>query len=209
MLNHQKMYVTEDQAIKLVEDFSKKASDEYLEKFEFLSRLLQDDDWSFIIKAHSLIESLVTELIINKIDEKLRNIVERMPLQGDTVSKVNIAKTYDLIPKEQRIFLKKISEIRNKVVHKYENINFTFDNYFSQLDDNSKKNWKKTIIWAEMDEGIVKQINELFPKSPKAAIWLSLSCFVNVSLINISLSKGINALNEESKKTTIELLKDI
>jgi hypothetical protein len=105
------MYVTPEQAEKLVKDFTERASAEYKEKFDFLCKLLQDDDWSFVIKAHSLIESLVTELIISRTDDNLKEIIERIPLHGEIVSKINISKKYELIPSEQRLFLKKISEI--------------------------------------------------------------------------------------------------
>ncbi|WNH10861.1 hypothetical protein [Thalassobellus suaedae] len=204
------MYVTPEQSEKIHEDLLKNINQDYSEKFEFLKKLLTDDDWSFIIKSHSLIESLVTELIVNKIDEnKLKAVIERIPLHGEIVSKISISKTYELIPSDQIKFLKNISEIRNNIVHKFENLNFTFETYLSNLDKNQKKNWKNSLIWKGMNDQIKNRIEQEVFQSPKIAIWLSISSFVNYSLLQINTLKGNKRIDLEAMETTKRILKDI
>jgi hypothetical protein len=60
-----------------------------------------------------------------------------------------------------------------------------------------------------MDEGIIKQIDSLFSKSPKVAIWLTLSSFVNKCLIEINLLKGKTSIEKESNITTKKLLQNL
>jgi len=204
------MYVTPEQAEKINEESLEEINKDYSEKLDFLKKLLTDDDWSFIIKSHSLIESLVTELIINKIDEKkLKRVIERIPLHGEIVSKISISKTYELIPADQIKFLKNISEIRNNIVHKFENINFTFEKYLSNLDKNQKKNWKNSLVWKGMNEQFKEKIKQVAFQSPKTAIWLTISNFVNYALLEINNLKGGKKINIEAAKTTKRILKDI
>ena len=204
------MYVTHEQAKKLINDFGELLVIEYEEKLRFLTNLLEDDDWSFIIKSHSLIESLTTELIIARINQEiLKPVIERMPLHGEIVSKINVAKSFDLIPNQQRKFVQKISEIRNNIVHKFENINFTLDEYVSGLDKNQKKNWRKTLIWEKMDNGIKQGIEKTIFETPKVALWLALSTFVNDSVQKTTLFKGYETINSESEKTVVQLIKDL
>jgi len=204
------MYVTPEQAEKINEESLEEINKDYSEKLDFLKKLLTDDDWSFIIKSHSLIESLVTELIINKIDEKkLKRVIERIPLHGEIVSKISISKTYELIPADQIKFLKNISEIRNNIVHKFENLDFTFEKYLSNLDKNQKKNWKNSLVWNGMNEQIKEKIKQVAFQSPKTAIWFTISNFVNYALLEINILKGDKKINIEATKTTKRILKDI
>jgi uncharacterized protein with HEPN domain len=204
------MYVTPEQSERIHEDLLKNINQDYSENFEFLKKLLTDDDWSFIVKSHSLIESLVTELIVAKIDEnKLKAVIERIPLHGEIVSKISISKTYELIPSDQIKFIKNISEIRNNIVHKFENLNFTFETYLSNLDKNQKKNWKNSLIWEGMNDQIKNRIEQEVFQTPKIAIWLAISSFVNYSLLQINTLKGNKRIDLETMETTKRILKDI
>ncbi|TPD73750.1 hypothetical protein [Flavobacterium microcysteis] len=202
------MYLTPEQSKNLIKVFFESVENDYLEKFNFLTKLLQDDDWSFVIKSHSLIESLVTELIVNKIDTDLKKVVERMPLHGE-ISKISIAKTYNLIPSEQIKFLIKLSEIRNNIVHKYENINFTFETYLSTLDKNQIKNWKEMLLWEGMETPVKEILKTKIDKSPKEAVWIVLTKFVNHAIVETNLLKGSKIIQNEADKTTVELLKGL
>ena len=204
------MYITPEQAEKIHKDLTENVIKDYSEKLEFLKDLLTDDDWSFIIKSHSLIESLVTELIVTKIDEnKLKSVIERIPLHDGIVSKISISKTYNLIPSDQIKFLKKISEIRNNIVHKFENLNFTFETYLSNLDKNQKKSWKNSLVWNGMNDEFKKNIEKIAFVLPKTAVWLSISAFVNFSLLEINNLKGDKKIDIEAMKTTRKILKEL
>ncbi|OCB73170.1 hypothetical protein B0A79_15380 [Flavobacterium piscis] len=201
------MYLTIEQSKKLFEEFFENIKIDYTEKFEFLSKLIEGDDWSFVIKSHALIESLVTELIVAKISEiELKKVIERMPLHGETVSKVSILKIYQLVTPEEIKFICKLSEIRNSIVHKYENIDFTFERYVSTLNTENKKNWKKLLTNENIDRD---KMEKLILEQPMMAVWFNLFYFIIHSLSTINEIKNIKRLHDEAEITTKEFLKII
>ncbi len=204
------MYLKPEEAKKLIIELTYSVSQEFEEKYEFMLKLLKDDDWSFVIKSHSLIESLVTELIIAKIDESsLKNLIERIPLHGEPISKISIVKIYDLIPSEQLKFIKKLSEIRNSIVHKYENLSFTFEAYLTELDKNNNRNWKNILLWESQNPKQKKLINKTAYDKPKVAVWMVLGKFVGSSLEKIHSIKGSKRIDEQSMQATIKILNEL
>lgn len=203
------MFITKDQSIDILTDVTKIISEELLEKHDFLTKLLLDDDWSFVIKSHSLIESLATELIINTIDEKeLKKIIERMPLHGNDVSKMKIITTYNILTKEEKDFITNLTQIRNSIVHKYENINFSFEIYLKGLDKNQKRKWRDNHTWDSMSEEVKVIINKTIYLNPKIAVWLTLSILVSNSLLKISTIKSKKITNETSEKNSKIIVED-
>lgn len=204
------MYISKDQALKLLDSSSQSLEKDYNEKLNFLAKLLDDDDWSFVIKSHSLIESLVTEIIIEKLNEPiLKSFIERLPLHGDEISKIRIIKTYDLLSKGQITFIAKLSIIRNNIVHKFENLSFTFDNYQRDLNKDNLKNWKNALLESNSNKELQNKLSELVDKDPKIAVWLTLSSFINYSLSLIHQLKINKQIEAESNLTTQSLLKDL
>jgi len=55
---------------------------------DFYNNLLKEDDWSFVIKLHSLIEASVTHLLTETLDIALKDYVT------DFINKENIEKNF-------------------------------------------------------------------------------------------------------------------
>lgn len=204
------MFLTKDQIHTVLNEGYENIKNEALEKTEFLLKLLLDDDWSFVVKSHSLIESLVTELIINEIDEvKLKKLIERMPLHNETVSKMEIVKIYNILSKEERDFIINLTEIRNKIVHKYENINFSFETYINELTDkNKRKRWREIHLWESMNKETKDDIEKKIYTNPKIAIWLALLTFVYNSLEKITVTKSGKITKEIATKNSKIIVDD-
>lgn len=204
------MFLTKDQILTVLKEINENIVKESLEKYDFLVKLLLDDDWSFVIKSHSLIESVITELIINKIDEvELKKVIERMPLHDKNVSKMEIIGIYNILPKEERDFIINLTEIRNKIVHKYENINFSFDTYVKELSDpNKRKRWRKIHLWEGMSNETKNEIEKNIYTNPKIAIWIALTTFVSNSLLNITLIKSSKITNEIAIRNSKIIVED-
>lgn len=203
------MSITKEQSIDILSDVTKIISEELLEKHDFLTKLLLDDDWSFVIKSHSLIESLATELIINTIDQiELKKIIERMPLHGNDVSKMKIITTYNILTKKEIDFIINLTQIRNNIVHKYENINFSFETHTQGFDKNQKKKWRDNHTWDNMSEEARVIINKTVYLNPKIAVWLTLSILVSNSLLKISTLKSKKIANETSEKNSKIIVED-
>jgi hypothetical protein len=203
------MYLYKEQIQELMKEFADITISEIEQKNEFLFALLEDTDWSMIIKSHALIESLVTDLLLSKTEEpKLRALIERLPLSDEQIGKIKVAKDYGLLSSSERTFIKKLSELRNNLVHKFENVDFNFLDYISTLDINQKKSWQKAFTWYEQEHNVKKSWVEATIINPKKAIWLSIYMFVSLTIVKISEIKGHTKINTESKKTMRQLLSD-
>ncbi len=203
------MYLYREQAKDLLKEVTDVAISDLEQKNEFMFSLLEGDDWSMIIKSHALVESLVTELIVSITEEPvLKSTIERLPLSDEQIGKIKIAKDYELLTSSQRTFIKKISELRNNLVHKFENIDFNLSEYITTLDKNQKKSWQKIFTWYEKDKEKNDSWSEATLNNPKLAIWLSIYMFVSLTVVKINELKGLSKIRVASLETANELLNE-
>ena len=175
---------------------------------EFLLDLLKDNDWSMIIKSHALIESLITELIISKTEEeKIKPLIERLPLSDEQIGKLKIIKDYELLSKEQISFIKRFSSLRNNLVHNFENIDFDLKHYVSSMDKNQKSAWGKAITWFTTDEDhqywITGSIN-----SPKITLWMSILMLASSVFLDSEELKIGSKIQTLAKETTDKIIQN-
>jgi hypothetical protein len=119
-------------------------SDQALEEYEkslglpagFIKGLEDEgDDWSFTIKAHALIETGLTELIIHCIGKPaLDEMLARLPITGQ-FSKLAIIRALKPIADdgETEAFTGVLGGIRNRLVHNIKRIDFSLNNHFQEL----------------------------------------------------------------------------
>lgn len=114
----------------------------------FLEQLETQDDWSFVIKSHALIEAAVTNMIVEKLGESgLLEFVQRLPLSDNRTGKVTVAMKLELLEAGHRKFIKWFSELRNSLVHNFDSLNFTFPSHIDSLTSDERKKWRETIFW--------------------------------------------------------------
>jgi hypothetical protein len=122
----------------------------------FFRGLLDENDWSFVIKLHSLIESAATRLLVVALGKpELEEIISRIELSGKTTGKLAFFKSLNLLDSESRGFIQKLSEVRNKLVHDVSNVSITLKEYVESLDDSEKKGFNTVLKWKH------KNINEI------------------------------------------------
>ena len=111
----------------------------------FFVSLLDDNDWSFVIKGHAFVESILTLAISRCLEhgkkESISNIISRLQTANARYGKLAFAKYFDMLVENEIKFIRKLSELRNQLVHNAENINFTFEKCVNQLSDNQKNNF--------------------------------------------------------------------
>lgn len=91
---------------------------------DFFKNLLQEDDWSFIIKLHALIEAACGSLLLYHFDEPgLKTIISRLELSNKTTGKIAFLKELELLGDNNRRFVSSLSEWRNNFVHNVQNCN--------------------------------------------------------------------------------------
>lgn len=95
---------------------------------QFISALWDEDDWSFVIKSHALIEASATQMLAQHSgNEGFTSIFERLPLCDEEIGKLAAIKALNLLGKRERRFIRTYSTLRNSMVHRVENIGFSFE----------------------------------------------------------------------------------
>src|SRR5438034_6717665 len=76
----------------------------------FIERLLKDEDWSFVIKTHALLESTLT-VVLSKIFrcDKIRDALAEVEMNH----KINMLSALNLFSSEERGALRELSKLRN------------------------------------------------------------------------------------------------
>ena len=118
-----------------------KSQDELLEALEkdlglprgFCFRLRDEDDWSFVVKLHALVESAASDFITRALGRKeLADIFSRIEISKPQTGKVAFIRALDLLPVGHTKFIENLSKIRNQLAHKIGNAGFTFAEYFQR-----------------------------------------------------------------------------
>ncbi|MDQ2974602.1 MAG: hypothetical protein M3R69_04210 [Acidobacteriota bacterium] len=102
----------------------------------FLLSIYQEDDWSFVIKLHSMVEAAVTHLLHTRFgDERLTDVLSALQLGHRKTGKLAFVTALGLLSDENVRLITGLSELRNRLIHGIKNIQFDFGEYFNGLDD--------------------------------------------------------------------------
>jgi hypothetical protein len=160
----------------------------------FFESLYAEDDWSFVVKLHALIEAAVTHLLVEYLDDpRLLGPLLHLPLSDKSAGKMAFVKALDLVSKPYRSFVAKLSEIRNNLVHNVAQTRFTFTSFTSSLDGKQQHELASALaVGIHTDSG--GRTRE-FLANPKGMIWISALCLLSM----LSLSKKLAATEREVK----------
>ena len=140
----------------------------------FLMSLEKEDDWSFVIKAHALIEAATTHLlVVSTGDTRLASVFKMLELSNTRTGKYAFINALDLVDSHMKRFIRKFSELRNLLVHEISNVSFSFDKHIKSLDSNQKKQWKIAFgYYGEYQDNEIKEgWLEASLTQPKFVIW--------------------------------------
>lgn len=99
----------------------------------FYLKLLEEDDWSFVIKLSSLFEGACTEVLSAQVNcPEMNDILARMDMAAPK-GKIETLKKFGSLTDDQAKILKAIAELRNELVHKISNVGFQFSRYFEDM----------------------------------------------------------------------------
>jgi hypothetical protein len=111
-----------------------------------LRSLSSDDDWTFVIKLHGILEAGLNHLLLTHLDNpRLNKIVAKLETSNPQIGKIAFIKAYDLLPDEAIKFIQLFSEIRNRAVHDIKNFNLDLMEHTKTLDEKQLKNWTKAL----------------------------------------------------------------
>jgi hypothetical protein len=150
----------------------------------FFQMLLQEDDWSFVIKIHALIEAAVSQQLAAVLDSRLLTIFQHLELGDIRSGKIIFAEALGLLQKDTCRYIRKLSELRNSLVHDIRKTDFSFKGYFESLDENQKKAFLDWVV-SFANEEFRNQWLQNARENPKVPIWL----FAIDVVVHSSLSK--------------------
>ena len=204
------MPIYKDDALKLIESYSDKFKEDFQSYIELLAKLTKEDDWSFVIKSHAFIEMFTSEFIVEQTDDKkFQGIIQRLPLSDSTIGKLAICKDLGLLDKSQRKFIRFYSELRNKLVHRFENVNFSFSEYIKSLNENQIKKWKNSIIWFPVEGNAKKTWHSIAVENPKTALWVGIVMLASLFNIDSSRKRVRRDVNKLALETSERLLSEL
>lgn len=146
----------------------------------FYSKLLNEDDWSFIIKLSAFLETASTDVLSKVLGYKeLESPISYLDYGNPKSGKVVMMEKMEIITKQQSKTLRKFLEIRNKVAHRLEDVNFTFEKHISNFKDkNQEKEFLKNFGSSvkESFEFKQKKLNKknFVLENPKLIVWFTI-----------------------------------
>ncbi|ELE8121573.1 hypothetical protein RB980_004255, partial [Vibrio fluvialis] len=155
----------------------------------FISDLQKENDWGFVIKVHALFEALFTQLLVEELKQPaLKQDLYRLPMNGKC-SKVSFLSSLDVFEelhrKDIQKFVQGLSELRNRIVHHAENLNFSFEHYYSELSTKNRNSFKGTVCYFSTKAlGVEKNDYEnIFVGQIRK--WVELTTFVVLQIMSL------------------------
>jgi hypothetical protein len=174
----------------------------------FLRQLLAESDWSFVIKAHAVVEAAITQLLVAATrDPRLTSVFERLPLGGRT-GKVAFVKAMGLIDDAAIRFATRLSEVRNRAVHDVRSLDFTFQDYIAGLTPDKLKSFAFGIFPMTGPPNDVSQLKSWPDGLAKFTVFLGLTHVLIQSLLalrQIKIDDRVVEMDREYAKTMREL----
>jgi hypothetical protein len=189
--------------------------DEHIAAFEnelglpngFYDRLLKEDDWSFVIKLHALLESSVNHVLARRLGEAaLEGVFALVELANKRSGKLAFARVLDALSASERRYISELSELRNTLVHNVSNVSFSFREYIASLDQSQRTKFVEGFGYGIRDpvefSGVAAPRNSFVLENPKFSIWLTgMQC-----VGSLYLERELALLRQNSAKFQKELL---
>jgi hypothetical protein len=110
------------------------------------------DDWTFVIKSHALLEAAVSQMLANALDRRLDDVFGRLELGRTDVGKLAFAHALELLSSEERGFIRTLSDVRNLLAHDLRHLDFDLSAHVNALDKQQRERFFK-----HFDFGIAKE----------------------------------------------------
>jgi hypothetical protein len=149
----------------------------------FFVELHNEDDWSFVIKAHALIEASVAQLLTQHFgDERLRRVFHRLEIANTSTGRLAFVRALGLLSEAESRFVRSLAELRNNLVHQVHNVRFAFADYLAGMDSNQRKAFADWVTYAYPPDQR-QDARKAVDTGPKTAMWNATLIFL-VSCLN-------------------------
>lgn len=107
-----------------------------------IGSLHKDNDWTFVIKLHAILEAALNHLILSRLGAPTAEIVEHLETNNARTGKIAFINAYELLPKNCVRFIRSLSEVRNRAVHDFKNFDLDLKKYLAAQNPDQQRNWK-------------------------------------------------------------------
>lgn len=164
---------------------------------DFLLALLQESNWSLIIKLHAVFEAVIASLILKQLKTPdVEEVISHLDFNNVKSGKVAFARALGLIDSKDVAFLRGLSELRNALVHDIKNVKFNLQEHVRSLDDPQLKKFKNafgaSVCALENGE---RTYTDLLDREPAQIVLLAAYSCLLMLQFNVS-AKNRNALVE-------------
>ncbi len=167
---------------------------------DFFHALQSEDDWSFIVKIHSLIETTCNSLLVEEFGKpETLDAFVNVPMGTVKSGKLAFIKSLDLLPKKDISFIEQIGWLRNKFVH---NVSRTQSSLQGFIENQSKEKQKELY---KAFAGTIESVRtndiefsgiEFAKKFPAQSIWVTSTRVLEFMRLRIIGGKIQEHLNE-------------
>jgi hypothetical protein len=150
----------------------------------FRELLTGGDDWSFVIKVHALIEGAVSHLLTEMVGQpKLADLFSLLELSNLRTGKVAFAKALECLDGDELQTIRKLSELRNRLVHDVSNVDFKFSDWTKGLDPQQLGQWTAAFLPGDSIDVGDHEIptRQYFKENARISVWLR--CLFLLSLV--------------------------
>jgi hypothetical protein len=168
----------------------------------FVLLLLTEDDWSYIVKAHTLAEAAITHAIVKHIGKDgVQDFVAELPMSR----RLKLAESLSLLSRECVNGTRQLSTLRNLLAHDVSQVSFTFDSY---LQDEDRRNsffgiYLDGVIGTIEITGKSIDKKKFFRENPK---WAVNECLFNL-MLDVYVVETKADVREERDKLTERLFR--
>lgn len=155
----------------------------------FFNKLSEEDDWSMIIKLHSLIEAAISELLAKRLNKDvLIDAFSNMELSNKKSGKMAFVKALNLLEEPERRYISSLSELRNRLVHNVKNVNYKMHEEIEKMDSQQFKKFVNNFntLSTVADDTVLN----LFKHDPSQALWYG--CMAVLGIIQVKLNQSIH-----------------
>lgn len=111
---------------------------------EFIWNLIEEDDWSFVIKMNALLEAATTHALVVRLNSpEIEDELAQIELADSAKGKVKLLRSLGCLGEDQATFIRKLAELRNRLVHNVSNVTFKYEQLIEGLDSNQKAQFVK------------------------------------------------------------------
>lgn len=153
--------------------------------------------------------SFCTGVLVDSVgDERLKRIFERLPIADEQLGKIEVAKELGLLTPEQRRFIRFFARLRNQLVHRVENVDFSFKQHVLALKDQERTTWKDSLAWFCRTSETKNAWSTLAIQDPKTVLWTGVLLLVSDCSMHAIHAKHKRILNEAAEKRTAKVLRE-